>query len=126
MYYCLLRELVYHLNLNYTKFRLAFLEVSSGLIGETARIGRHLLAAAKLRRKSHIGRNLACQRARRQLSDRRGIGVPAWHHRRVHGVPPVPIAGLAEPMRGLQAQGRLPQEPCAQQRIVATPGPRAL
>ena len=24
MYYCLLRELVYHLNLNYTKFRLAF------------------------------------------------------------------------------------------------------
>ncbi len=29
MYYCLLRELVYHLNLNYTKFRLAFLEVSS-------------------------------------------------------------------------------------------------
>ena len=29
MYYCLLRELVYHSNLNYTKFRLAFLEVSS-------------------------------------------------------------------------------------------------
>ena len=29
MYYCLLRELVYHLNLNYTKFRLASLEVSS-------------------------------------------------------------------------------------------------
>ena len=29
MYYCLLRELVYHLDLNYTKFRLASLEVSS-------------------------------------------------------------------------------------------------
>ena len=35
MYYCLLRELVYHLNLNYTKFRLAFLEVSSPTTART-------------------------------------------------------------------------------------------
>ena len=38
MYYCLLRELVYHLNLNYTKFRLAFLEVSSLLLNNIAPI----------------------------------------------------------------------------------------
>ena len=34
MYYCLLRELVYHLDLNYTKFRLAFLEVSSRMTND--------------------------------------------------------------------------------------------
>ena len=53
MYYCLLRELVYHLNLNYTKFRLASLEVSSVLSMQTnARTCYH--AVEETRKPHHI------------------------------------------------------------------------